>query len=216
MTALLHALANLARLRWLGVAFCVLAMLCSTTQASALTRPTASDRVNAVAVTAATASANEREQAKTRVGGFEQNSSLNVCANAFASAETHRGISNAQCETASAFSHAAEGAIPETLARVIPANIEPTMLGVGEDVFVTDAAALRGLNASQIAEGLGIPESASGFRVYEFSSQGLDIASPINRLNPGFAGQGLTSGGLPEYVIPNASISPTMSVWFSY
>jgi hypothetical protein len=63
------------------------------------------------------------------------------------------------------------------------------MLGLGEDVFVTDAAALRGLNGSQISQALGIPESASGFRVYEFSSQGLDIASPINRLNPGFVGR---------------------------
>jgi len=84
-------------------------MLCSTTHSSALTGATTNDRVNATAVTAATASANEREQAKTRVGGFEQNSSLNVCANTLASAETHWGISNAQRETASAFSHAAEG-----------------------------------------------------------------------------------------------------------
>jgi len=110
VTALLNALANLARLRWLGAAFCVLAMLCSTTHASALTEATTNDRVNATAATATTASANVREQTKTRVGGFEQNSSLNVCVNTPASAETNRGISNAQYETASAFSHAAEGA----------------------------------------------------------------------------------------------------------
>ena len=90
------------------------------------------------------------------------------------------------------------------------------MLGLGEDVFVTDAAALRGLSGSQISQALGIPESASGFRVYEFASQGLEIASPVNRLNPGFVGQGLTSGGFPEFVIPNAPIPASSMMWFTY
>ena len=92
MHALLYALANLARLRWLGVAFCAFAIVCATTNVNA------------------NAPGTQHEQTKTRVGGFEQNSPLNVCANALASAETHRGISSAQCETASAFSHAAKGA----------------------------------------------------------------------------------------------------------
>ncbi|HTQ02501.1 MAG TPA: polymorphic toxin type 10 domain-containing protein [Polyangiaceae bacterium] len=98
--------------------------------------------------------------------------------------------------------------IPKTLARVIPANISPTTLGkIGEaDVFVTDAEAMSGLGARQIAKALGIPESSSGFNVYEFSSEGSSIASPINRLNPGFVGRGMTSGGAPEFVIPNGPI----------
>ena len=84
-------------------------MLCSTTQALALARATTNDRINAIAVTATTASASTHAQTKTRVGGFAQNPLLNVCANTLASTESHRGISSAQCETASAFSHAAEG-----------------------------------------------------------------------------------------------------------
>lgn len=38
----------------------------------------------------------------------------------------------------------------------------------GADVFVTDANAIRGLDASQIADGLTIPISPSGFNVIEF------------------------------------------------
>jgi Novel toxin 10 len=75
------------------------------------------------------------------------------------------------------------------------------------DVFVTDAAAVRGLNAGEIPGRLGIPASATGYRVTEFPSSGVGgIASPINRTNPGFVGGGRTSGGAPEYVIPNGPI----------
>ena len=102
MNALLYALANLARLRWLGAAFCALVIVCTTANANAIAPGT------------------ENEQTKTRVGGFEQNSSLNVCVNTPASAETNRGISNAQYETASAFSHAAEGAAARTFTSADP------------------------------------------------------------------------------------------------
>lgn len=74
--------------------------------------------------------------------------------------------------------------VPRTLARVVPANIRSSTLGApgATDVFVTDAAALRGLNAKEIAAKLTIPESASGFRVIEFPSAGISgIASPVNR-----------------------------------
>ena len=100
---------HLSHLRWLGVAFCVLAMLCSTTQASALARATTNDRVSATITTTTTTSASAHGQTKTRVGGFEQKSPLHVCSLRSATVEQHRAISSAPCETASAFSHAAEG-----------------------------------------------------------------------------------------------------------
>ncbi|MGA2231753.1 MAG: polymorphic toxin type 10 domain-containing protein [Tepidisphaeraceae bacterium] len=65
---------------------------------------------------------------------------------------------------------------------------------------------LRGLNAAQIAEKLEIPASSS-FRIIEFPSQGVNgIAVPIRNPSPGFIGSGFTSGGLPEFVIPNGPI----------
>lgn len=116
MTALLHALANLARLRWLAATFCALAMLCVTTQASAFAGATAHVRidVNAGADIATTASTSELAQTKARVGGFDQNFSLNTCANALVALESHRGISPTQCETASASSYAARGGAQAT------------------------------------------------------------------------------------------------------
>jgi len=86
------------------------------------------------------------------------------------------------------------------------------MLGRTDDVFVTDASALKGLNSQQIAQKLTIPESASGFKIIEFPSKGVSgIASPINRANPGFVQGGRTAGGAPEFVIPNAPV-PANSV----
>lgn len=62
-----------------------------------------------------------------------------------------------------------------------------------------------GLNAGQIANKLNIPNSLSGFRVFEFNTPS-GIASPINRTNPGFVGGGRTAGGAREFVIPNQKI----------
>ena len=95
-----------------------------------------------------------------------------------------------------------------TLARVIPGDVEATSLGApgAEDVFVTNASEIRGLNASEIAQKLTIPESSS-YRVIEFPSEGVSgIASPVNRINPGFVGGGQTAGGASEFVIPNGPI----------
>jgi hypothetical protein len=191
-------LANLARLRWLGAAFCALAIVCTTANANAIAPGT------------------ENEQAKTRVGGFEQNSPLNVCANALASAETHRGISTAQCESASAFSHAAEGeaglqtvtnSVPTTLARVIPGEGPFPTLGPASspDVFVTAADGIAGMTPAQISNYLTIPYSPT-YSVYEFATPAEGLASPVFRANPGFVGGGLTSGGAPEFVLPNGPI----------
>ena len=97
--------------------------------------------------------------------------------------------------------------VPDRVARIIPKDINPTTLGnpADADVFVTDTNAIQGMNAQELANALGIPESESGFQVIEFDTP-EGIASPINRANPGFVGGGLTSGGLPEYVVPNGAI----------
>jgi hypothetical protein len=90
----------------------------------------------------------------------------------------------------------------------VPGNLNPTTLGVTERVFVTDASLLRGLNTAQIAERLEIPASRS-FRIIEFGSEGINgIATPIRNPSPGFIGRGVTSGGLPEFTIPNRPIPP--------
>lgn len=81
------------------------------------------------------------------------------------------------------------------------------MHGTTERVFVTDAARLRGLNAAEIAEQLEIPSSLS-FKIIEFGSEGISVATPIRNSSPGFIGGGITSGGLPEFVIPNGPIPP--------
>jgi hypothetical protein len=97
--------------------------------------------------------------------------------------------------------------IPKTFARVVPGNINPKMLSMSDDVFVTSAKELKGLNSKEIAKKLSIPESSSGFKIFEFSSKKVsNIASPINRTNPGFIGDGRTAGGASEFVIPNGPI----------
>ncbi|MFC3851678.1 polymorphic toxin type 10 domain-containing protein [Salinispirillum marinum] len=101
--------------------------------------------------------------------------------------------------------------IPDTLARVVPDNpitrASDTLGRPGaDDVFVTAASDIRGLNASQIAERLTIPESPTGFRVIEFQTPSSGIASPVNRTDPGFIGGGRTAGGAREFVIPNGAI----------
>jgi len=96
--------------------------------------------------------------------------------------------------------------VPATLALVVPGNINPKNLGTTADVFVTDAKALQGLNAKQIADKLTVPQSSSGFKVIEFPTPSSGIASPVLRNNPGFVGGGRTAGGAPEFVIPNGPV----------
>jgi hypothetical protein len=98
--------------------------------------------------------------------------------------------------------------VPSTMARVIPEGIPATTLGRpgAADVFVTAADDIAGMNASQIANRLGIPQSPTGFRVFEFPTPQSGVASPVFRTDPGFIGGGLTSGGAREFVIPNGPI----------
>jgi hypothetical protein len=94
--------------------------------------------------------------------------------------------------------------IPDNLARVTPGDTSyPTLGPPGDaDVFVTDAKAIEGLNPAQISQKLTIPPSES-YTVTEFETPQSGLASPINRTNPGFVGNGTTAGGAPEYVVPN-------------
>jgi len=111
--------------------------------------------------------------------------------------------------SASAFGKATKSIanpVPGTLARVVPGHVNPKTLGTTADVFVTNAKALKGLNAKQIADKLTIPQSSSGFKVIEFPTPSSGIASPVSRNNPGFVGGGRTAGGAPEFVIPNGPL----------
>ena len=111
--------------------------------------------------------------------------------------------------TASAFGKAVKSIanpVPGALARVVPGHVNPKTLGTTADVFVTDAKALKGLNAKQIADKLTIPQGSSGFKVIEFPTPSSGIASPVFRNNPGFVGGGRTAGGAPEFVIPNGPL----------
>jgi RHS repeat-associated protein len=106
-----------------------------------------------------------------------------------------------------------KNAVPSRLARVIPANVSSKTLGAPgtADVFVTAADDIAGLNASQIAQRLTIPNSSSGFRIIEFNTPRIGLSSPINRLNPGFVGFGRTAGGAREFALPNQLI-PNSSI----
>ncbi len=100
--------------------------------------------------------------------------------------------------------------VPSTMARVIPEGIPATTLdrAGAADVFVTAADDIAGMNASQIANRLGIPQSPTGFRVFEFPTPQSGVASPVFRTDPGFIGGGRTIGGAREFVIPNGPIPP--------
>ncbi|CAF4439031.1 unnamed protein product [Rotaria socialis] len=98
--------------------------------------------------------------------------------------------------------------VPSRVARVVPyteENITHIGRSSSNDVFVTNPSDIRGLNSIQIAEKLTIPKSPTGFKVFEFRTPD-GIASPINRTNLGFVGQGKTAGGASEFVVPNQQI----------
>jgi hypothetical protein len=111
--------------------------------------------------------------------------------------------------------------IPSRLARVVQAKYanSPQLGGPGAtDAFVTAADALQGLNsADDIARALTLLDDQGNlirgpFAVIEFNTPAQGLASPILRTNPGFAGKGLTAGGLPEFVVPNLPIKQLVGV----
>lgn len=133
-----------------------------------------------------------------------------VAIGVFAATKVGQGIANVGGKIAGAIKGALGGSkvnnpIPDTLARVVPGDVSPSTLGrPGDtDVFVKAADDIAGMNSSQISEALTIPDSSSGFNVVEFPSSGQAIASPVNRSNPGFVGNGRTEGGSREFVVPN-------------
>jgi RHS repeat-associated protein len=97
--------------------------------------------------------------------------------------------------------------VPSMLARVIPGRGPFTTLGPpsAADVFVTDAAAIEGLTSAQLSGRLGMAPSST-FTVIRFPTPSQGLATPVFRSNPGFVGGGLTSGGAPEFVVPNGPI----------
>ena len=104
--------------------------------------------------------------------------------------------------------------VPTTMARVIPEGIPATTLGRpgAVDVYVTAAEDIAGLNAEQIARRLRIPQSPTGFRVIEFPTPEVGVASPVFRSDAGFVGGGRTSGGAREFVIPNQPIPENATI----
>jgi len=105
--------------------------------------------------------------------------------------------------------------VPDRLARVIPGDVDPTMLGPAnqENVFVTAADDVRGLSSSQLAAKLGIDMSPSGFKIYEFNTPNVGISSPINYADPRFVGLGRTIGGAREFWIPNQPIPKGATIY---
>jgi hypothetical protein len=80
------------------------------------------------------------------------------------------------------------------------------------DVFVTAADDIAGLNASQIANKLIIPNRTSDFRIIEFNVPRLGLSSPINHTNSGFVGFGRTAGVAREFAIPNQLIPQRFNI----
>ena len=97
--------------------------------------------------------------------------------------------------------------VPATVARVIPGEGPFPTLGLpgASDVFVTDPAAIQGMTPAQISQRLGIPPSDT-YSVIQFPTPSSGLASPVFRSNPGFVGGGLTTGGAPEFVLPNGPV----------
>lgn len=72
-------------------------------------------------------------------------------------------------------------------------------------MFVTAADDIAGLSAKQIAQRLTIKE-ADTFTIIRFPTPQSGLASPVNRLDPGFIGGGRTAGGAREFVVPNSPV----------
>ncbi len=86
----------------------------------------------------------------------------------------------------------------------------PTPLSIREgasSAFVTASEKLpSGLSTAEIARLAGVAEVNVGGVVRFFMADLTGIATPIQSGAPGFIGRGLTSGGLPEFVVPNSEI----------
>jgi len=103
--------------------------------------------------------------------------------------------------------------VPTMLARAVPGMRRLLTLGRPGDkeVFVTAASDLKGLQASQLGQRLGKPNSGT-WTIIRFPAPATGLASPVFRNNPGFVPGGLTSGGAREFVIPNGPIPPNATI----
>lgn len=106
--------------------------------------------------------------------------------------------------------------VPDRMARIIPEDIADDVTSLGkpgsEDVFVTAADDIKDISKSEdLAKKLTL-ENADGspvqgpFRVIEFDTPKSGVASPVNRTDPGFVGNGQTAGKAREFVIPNKKL----------
>lgn len=88
---------------------------------------------------------------------------------------------------------------------------EPVLLSprVGaQEAFITSSEALpRGLSSAEVARLAGIAEDRVGGIVRFHLDDLTGLATPIESSATGFVGRGLTSGGIPEFVIQNRVIS---------
>lgn len=108
--------------------------------------------------------------------------------------------------------------VPDRVVRAVglkdglnPEDVKTLGLPGDEDVFVTGVSDIADMNASQIAQRLTIPESDCGYMLIEFDTP-EGIATPVDRTNPGFVGNGRTAGGAREFVDPNGPIPQNATI----
>lgn len=106
--------------------------------------------------------------------------------------------------------------LPELLARVFATSVGGiTHLGPSDedDVYVTAAEDIEGLNAREMWHRLAIRE-APAYYVIEFPTERVHgtVASPVFRAHQCFVGGGRTPGGAREFIIPNQPIPPDATI----
>jgi hypothetical protein len=103
--------------------------------------------------------------------------------------------------------------VPSMVARVVPTADVSATLGPpsATQTFVTGASDISGLNAAQISQRLTIPQSSSGYTIFEFPTP-KGISTPFVSDSPGFVGGGRTAGGAREFNVPNQPIPPNATI----
>jgi tetratricopeptide (TPR) repeat protein len=102
--------------------------------------------------------------------------------------------------------------VPRTFARIIaylPGQEIPDLVGQPgkSHAFVTAAEDIEGLTARQLETRLGI-DPAPRYLVIRFPALPEGLATPIDHIDPRFIGEGLTTGGAREFLIPNGPMPP--------
>lgn len=111
--------------------------------------------------------------------------------------------------------------VPGRVSRIVEEDVLDrgmTTLGhpSSSDVFVTAADDIAGLNSAQIGERLTLLDGTGAVRKGPFAVIEFDtpsgIASPLNRMNPGFINGGRAAGGAREFVVPNSPLDQLTNV----